>query len=92
MPDDTAPDTTTDVQPKQTVQVVERLTPDDQAVLDTAKSKKDAALTAAKLAVSEGENAELRYNNLVLNIALKYRLTDGDQFSPDGIITRKNRS
>lgn len=74
------------------VQVVESLTADDKAALDTTRAKKDAALTAARLAVSEGENAELRYNNLVLNIALKYHLTDGDSFSPEGVITRKNRS
>ena len=97
MPDDTTaqpidPNVTPNAtQPQANVQLVERLTSDDQAALDAAKAKKESALTAAKLAVSEGENAELRYNNLVLNIALKYRLSDGDSFSPDGLITRKNR-
>lgn len=72
------------------VQVVERLEDADKTVLDLAKAKRELAIANAKLAVSQGETADATYSNLVLRLALKYRLSDGDILAEDGTITRKS--
>jgi len=72
------------------VQVSERLEDADKAALDLVKTKRDSASMNARLAASQNETAELTYNNLVLRLALKYRLSDGDLLGEDGTITRKS--
>jgi hypothetical protein len=74
---------------KLNVQVVERLTAEDKAVLDAAKTKRELALANANLAVAKGESADLAHNNIVLRLAIKYSLRDGDLINEDGTITRK---
>jgi TnpA family transposase len=72
------------------VEVIERLEDADKAALDLVKAKRETAISNAKLAESQKETAELVYNNLVLRLALKYHLSDGDILSEDGAITRKS--
>ena len=72
-----------------TVDVVERLAEVDKSALDLAKVKKELALANAKTALAQSETAELSHNNVILQLALKYALKDGDTISDDGVITRK---
>lgn len=72
------------------VQVSERLEDADKAALDLIKAKRETATLNARLADSQRETADLTYNNLVLRLALKYRLSDGDLLGEDGTITRKS--
>jgi hypothetical protein len=76
-------DQNTPVATPSNVEVVERLTDSDKHSLDLAKSKRD-------LARSQSETAEATYNNVILRLALKYHLSDGDLLNEDGAITRKS--
>jgi hypothetical protein len=76
-------------QPPVKFDVLERLADSDKAVLDQSKSKRELALSEAKLAVSKSENTELAYNNIILQLALKYKLVDGDVIEESGEIKRK---
>lgn len=82
-------DTVAPTQPSN-VQITERLEDADKTALDLVKAKRETASMNAKLAVSQSETADLTYNNLVLRLALKYRLSDGDLLGEDGTITRKS--
>lgn len=68
----------------------EKLADADKTLLDTAKLKREQALMAAKLSVSQSESADLSYQNLVLQLALKYNLKEGDLIEESGQITRKS--
>lgn len=69
---------------------VEKLSDADRSTLDAAKMKRELALANAKTALAQSENAELSYNNIVLQLALKYKLSNGDMINEDGTINRKN--
>lgn len=69
---------------------VEKLADPDKTTLDTAKMKRELALANAKTALAQSENAELSYNNVVLQLALKYKLANGDIINEDGTIERKS--
>lgn len=71
------------------VDIVERITESDKAVLDLAKAKIEIALANAKTALLYKENEELKYNNIILQFALSYHLKDGDTIVEDGSIKRK---
>lgn len=71
------------------VEVVERITDADKLVLDMARSKKEMILEKAKTALAQSETAELAYNNIILQLALRYHLVDGDVIKEDGSIKRK---
>jgi hypothetical protein len=77
---------------QQVVQVVERLTDGDKSVLEIIKLKREVALAHAKTALAQSESAELAYNNVVLQLAMRYRLSDGDVINDDGTIQRKSQS
>ena len=85
----TVADTTVSAEPAN-VQVTEHLEDADKAALDLVKAKREAAIATANLAVSKSETADMAYNNFVLRLALKYRLSDGDLLAEDGTITRKS--
>lgn len=70
--------------------VAERLTDTDKNVMDNARLKSDLEFERVKTALSQKENAELSYNNLVLSMALKYRLSEGDIIEADGTIKRNS--
>ena len=71
------------------VEMVERLTEGDKSSLDLAKAKRETALEKAKTALAQNEVAELTYNNVILQLAMKYHLNDGDKINEDGSIERK---
>lgn len=71
------------------VEMVERLADADKSVLDLAKAKRETALEKAKTALAQSEVAELAYNNVILQLALRYHLVDGDVITEEGAIQRK---
>lgn len=79
------------VQTVQKVEIVERLNDTDKAALDLAKVKRELALEKAKTVLAQSEVAELSYNNVILQLALRYHLIDGDVITDDGIIQRKTK-
>ena len=75
------PETVTSVLP-------ERLTDVDKMALELAKSRRETALATAKTALAQNENAELSYKYVVLQLYMKYGLTDKDAISEAGEILR----
>lgn len=73
------------------VQVVEKITDMDKATLDATKMKRELALANARASVAQSETAELAYNNTILQLAIKYKLIDGDIINEDGAIQRKTK-
>lgn len=71
------------------VEMVERLVDADKSVLDLAKARRETALEKAKTALAQSEVSELAYNNVILQLAIRYHLVDGDIINDDGSIKRK---
>jgi len=65
-----------------------RLSDVDKLSLDLARAKRQTALEAAKTALAQNQNAELEYKYLILQIYMKYGLTDADAISEAGDIVR----
>lgn len=61
---------------------MEKLSVEDRHLLDMEKMKKELALTHARM-------ADTSYNNVVLQLAIKYKLNEGDVIGDTGEITRK---
>lgn len=72
--------------------VIERISAEDKAALDTVKAKRENALLHSKLALASQENSDLQYNNTVLQLALRYGLKDGDVIEENGDIKRKTET
>lgn len=72
------------------VETVERLMDADKSVLDLAKARRETALEKAKTALAQSEVSELAYNNVILQLAIRYHLVDGDIINDDGTIKRKS--
>ena len=79
-----APVETTPVAPVMT----ERLAEVDRMALELAKSKRQTALAEAKTALANNDNAELSYKYIVLQLYMKYGLTEADAISEAGEIIR----
>jgi hypothetical protein len=60
----------------------------DKGLIDNTKLKRELALERVKNALSQSENAELLYNNVILQLAMKYKLKEGDIITEDGTIKR----
>lgn len=60
----------------------------DKGLVDNTKLKRELALERVKNALSQSENAELLYNNIILQLAMKYSLKEGDIITEDGTIKR----
>lgn len=60
----------------------------DKLQLDLAKSNRKTALANAQKALAENEVAELNYKYLVLQIYMRYGLTEADAISEDGQIVK----
>jgi hypothetical protein len=63
----------------------EKLTTEDKHLLDMERMRKELALSHAR-------NADTAYNNVVLQLALKYKLVEGDSISDEGEIVRKTNA
>jgi hypothetical protein len=66
----------------------EKLNELDRMALELAKQKKLTALAQAEKALAVNENAELSYRYVVLQIYMKYGLTQADTITEEGVITR----
>lgn len=62
----------------------------DKVSLELAKSKKQIAIAEAKAALANNEKAELQYKYVVLQIYMKYGLTELDAINEDGTILRNH--
>jgi len=60
----------------------------DKLTLDLARSQRATALEAAKAALAQNEKAELQYKYVILQIYMKYGLTEADALSEAGDIVR----
>jgi|SRR5678815_5992483 len=60
----------------------------DRMALELAKSKRQTALAEAKTALANNENAELAYKYVVLQLYMKYGLTERDAISEAGDIIK----
>ena len=65
-----------------------RLMDVDRMALELAKQRRQTALAEAKTALAQNENAELAYKYVVLQIYMKYGLTDADAISENGEIVK----
>lgn len=66
----------------------EKLSDIDRMNLELAKSKRQTALAEAKTALAQNENAELSYKYVVLQLYMKYGLTERDAISEAGEILK----
>jgi len=73
------------------VSVTEKLADTDKMALESVKVKAELALERAKTAVSQSESAKLIYDNVILQLAMKYKLTDGDTIDDTGEIKRVSK-
>ena len=60
----------------------------DKLALDLARERRKTALAEAKTALAQNDNAELSYKYVILQLYMKYGLTDADAISEAGDIVR----
>lgn len=73
---------------EQTAPVTEKLSEVDRLVLDLTKQQRQTALAEAKAALANNEKADLAYKYVVLQLYMKYGLTEADAISEAGDIIR----
>lgn len=59
----------------------------DKLHLDLIKSNKKASIAEAKEYIAKSEKADLEYKNFVLQIFMKYKLTNVDSIDENGNIS-----
>lgn len=64
------------------------LSPEDKHTLELAKMKKALARALAEKALAQNETGEIAYNNIVLQLSIKYGLTSQDIIEDDGTLNR----
>ena len=67
---------------------VPRLMDVDRMALELARQRRQTALAEAKTALAQNDNAELAYKYVVLQLYMKYGLTDADAISESGEIVK----
>ena len=65
-----------------------RLLDIDRMALELARQQRATALAEARTALAQNEKAELAYKYVVLQLYMKYGLTDADAISENGDIVR----
>lgn len=70
------------------VKTAECITEGDKAALDVARMKQEVALANAKAALAQSEVAKVSYDNIILQLAVKYKMSHGDKIEENGQITR----
>lgn len=65
-----------------------KLSETDRLALELAKARKQTALAEAKTALATNENADLSYKYVVLQLYMKYGLTEADAITEGGDIIR----
>ena len=71
-------------------EITETISEVEQSRMENLRLKSELAIEKVKTAIAQKENVEMSYNNLVLQLALKYRLNEGDVIEPNGMITRRS--
>lgn len=66
----------------------ERLQEVDRMALELAKANRKTALANAEKALAQNETAELAYKYVILQICMKYGLTEVDLLNEDGSFVR----
>ena len=66
----------------------EKLSDMDNLQLELAKSRSQTALANAKTAIADNQVAELNFKNIVLQLYMKYGLTQADAINEQGEILR----
>ena len=66
----------------------QRLSDVDRMALELARQRRQTALAEAKTALAQNENAELAYKYVILQLYMKYGLTDADAISESGEIVK----
>ena len=66
----------------------EKMADVDRMALELAKSRRETALAEAKTALAQNEKAELSYKYIVLQLYMKYGLTEHDAITETGEIVR----
>jgi hypothetical protein len=66
----------------------ERLQETDRLALELSKANRKTALANAEKAIAQNETAELAYKYVVLQLYMKYGLTEQDAISEQGEILR----
>jgi hypothetical protein len=66
----------------------QKLSDVDRMALELARQRRQTALAEAKTALAQNDNAELAYKYVVLQLYMKYGLTDADAISEGGDIVR----
>jgi hypothetical protein len=75
--------------PAQPIQIPPpRLMDIDKMALDLAKERRQTALAEAQTALAKNQNAELAFKYVVLQLYMKYGLTDADAIGEDGTIVK----
>lgn len=70
------------------VTLPEVITDTDRVAIEQAKVRKQLTLAEAKSALAQNDNADLSYKYLVLQLYMKYGLTEKDAIAEDGKILR----
>jgi hypothetical protein len=67
----------------------EYLSSEDKTVFDAVKQKLLITKLTAEKVLAESQAADLAYQNVLLRLAMKYNLKDGDNINEDGELVRK---
>lgn len=67
---------------------VEKLSEVDRLALELSKANRRTALAQAEKAIAQNETSELAYKYVVLQLYMKYNLTEADAISEIGDILR----
>jgi hypothetical protein len=86
-PDEPVPELTSELM-NNDMAPMPRLLDVDRLALELAKQRRQTALAEAKTALAQNENAELSYKYVVLQLYMKYGLTDADAISESGEIVK----
>lgn len=71
-----------------TSQPTEQLDAQDRHTLEMAKMNRKLALAAAEKALAENNSAEISYKYVVLQLYMKYGLTEADAIDEQGFVHR----
>ena len=66
----------------------EKISDLDKMTIELAKANKRAALANAEKAIAQNDNADLAYKYLVLQLYMKYNMTEADIINEQGEIVR----
>lgn len=73
---------------KNVTPIVDQLQDVDRMALELAKSKRMVALAQAEKALAQNETADVSYKYVVLQLYMKYGLTEADAIDESGKILR----